>query len=149
MFLEDNTFKTVISSAPLVSIDLLVKNAKGEYLLGYRTNPPAKNFWFTPGGRIRKDESLDSAFLRLTEVELGVKIERKSARFISPFEHLHKDSIFGTNISTHYIVLAYEISLNLIIEDLPPQQHSKYKWFEHNEFIESESVHEYAKSYIQ
>jgi hypothetical protein len=29
MFLDDTTFKAVIASTPLISIDLVVKNAKG------------------------------------------------------------------------------------------------------------------------
>jgi colanic acid biosynthesis protein WcaH len=52
LFLDDTTFKTVIASTPLISIDLVVKNTKGEYLLGYRNNRPAQGFWFVPGGRI-------------------------------------------------------------------------------------------------
>ena len=56
MFLDEGTFKSVIENAPLVSIDLVVKNSLGQYLFGYRTNRPAKGFWFVPGGRIHKGE---------------------------------------------------------------------------------------------
>jgi colanic acid biosynthesis protein WcaH len=48
MFLDDTTFKAVIASTPLISIDLVVKNTKGEYLLGFRNNRPAQGFWFVP-----------------------------------------------------------------------------------------------------
>jgi colanic acid biosynthesis protein WcaH len=44
MHLPLSTFTTVIKSAPLVSIDLVVTNQKGEVLLGYRNNRPAKGF---------------------------------------------------------------------------------------------------------
>jgi colanic acid biosynthesis protein WcaH len=64
MFLEKDTFKTVIASTPLVSIDLVVTNQNGEALLGKRLNRPAKDFWFVPGGRILKEESLAAAFRR-------------------------------------------------------------------------------------
>lgn len=148
MFLDENTFKTVIASAPLVSIDLLVKNTQGQYLLGYRTNRPAKGFWFVPGGRIHKDESMDSAFLRLTEAELGLKIERKSARFLGPFEHFYDDFVFGADTSTHYVVLAYEITVNIDTHELPVEQHSQYQWFEKNELLESKDVHQHSKWYI-
>jgi colanic acid biosynthesis protein WcaH len=40
MFLSENTFETVIASTPLISIDLVVKNSQGQYLLGYRNNKP-------------------------------------------------------------------------------------------------------------
>ncbi len=38
MFLSTQDFATVVRSTPLVSIDLIVENAQGEYLLGKRTN---------------------------------------------------------------------------------------------------------------
>lgn len=49
-FLASKTFQTIIGATPLVSIDLIVKKAKGEVLLGYRTNRPAQGDWFVPGG---------------------------------------------------------------------------------------------------
>ena len=86
MFLDETTFKTVIASTPLISIDLVVKNTKGEYLLGYRNNRPAQGFWFVPGGRILKDETMDDAFIRLCKDELGVALMRQQAFFLGPFE---------------------------------------------------------------
>jgi colanic acid biosynthesis protein WcaH len=149
MFLDENTFKTVIASTPLVSIDLLVKNTQGQYLLGYRTNRPAQGFWFVPGGRIHKNESMDAAFVRLTKAELGVQIERQSARFIGPFEHFYDDFVFGHGVSTHYVVLGYEIILNINIDELPAEQHSQYKWFEQSELIKSANVHQHSKWYVK
>jgi colanic acid biosynthesis protein WcaH len=40
MYLDTATFATVIDSTPLVSIDLIVKNAEGEVLVGERVNRP-------------------------------------------------------------------------------------------------------------
>jgi colanic acid biosynthesis protein WcaH len=61
VFLDKELFSTVIESTPLISIDLVVKNNLGQTLLGQRLNKPAKGFWFVPGGRILKDESLATA----------------------------------------------------------------------------------------
>ncbi|MHC5075082.1 MAG: GDP-mannose mannosyl hydrolase, partial [Planctomycetota bacterium] len=52
MEIKDDEFINVIKLTPLVSIDLLIKNADGKYLLGLRENEPAGNYWFVPGGRI-------------------------------------------------------------------------------------------------
>lgn len=71
MFLDQTTFSTIIACTPLVSIDLVVTNANGQVLLGQRLNRPAKNYWFVPGGRILKNESLAQAFKRLTRDELS------------------------------------------------------------------------------
>lgn len=65
MWLSDETFKSVIQHTPLISIDLIVRNEQGEVLLGKRVNAPAKGYWFVPGGRVRKNETLDDAFVRL------------------------------------------------------------------------------------
>lgn len=53
-WLDTDIFATVVHCAPLISIDLLVQNAQGEYLLGLRNNRPAQGYWFVPGGRVKK-----------------------------------------------------------------------------------------------
>lgn len=72
MFLRHEDFATVVRSTPLISIDLIVENTPGEFLLGKRLNRPAQGYWFVPGGRVQKDEPLHVAFERLTETEPGV-----------------------------------------------------------------------------
>ena len=68
MYLSKENFQTVIASTPLISIDLIIKNSQGEYLLGYRNNKPAQDYWFVPGGRILKDESKSDAYTRLVQM---------------------------------------------------------------------------------
>ena len=74
MFLRHEDFATVVRSTPLISIDLIVENAHGEFLLGKRLNRPAQGYWFVPGGRVQKDEPLRAAFERLTDAELGLRL---------------------------------------------------------------------------
>ena len=56
-WLDADTFATVVHFAPLISIDLLVQNEHGEYLLGFRNNRPAQVYWFVPGGRVQKNKT--------------------------------------------------------------------------------------------
>lgn len=149
MFLEKNTFSTIIASTPLVSIDLIVKNTQGQYLLGYRNNRPAQGYWFVPGGRILKDESMDDAFLRLTQGELGIASSRNTARFLGPFEHFYNDYVFGEEHSTHYVVLGYELHLDIDLPDLPKDQHNKYAWFSSDELLSRDDVHKHSKWYLK
>jgi len=148
-FLEKQTFSTVIDSTPLVSIDLLVENTEGQVLLGYRNNRPAKGYWFVPGGRILKDESMDSAFKRLTLAELGVVLERHQAEFLGPYEHFYCDYVFGEGVTTHYVVLGYKIVCDLDISALPSVQHNDYQWFTKSEMLASDTVHKHSKWYIE
>ncbi|ELL8702496.1 GDP-mannose mannosyl hydrolase, partial [Escherichia coli] len=54
MFLRQEDFATVVRSTPLVSLDFIAENSRGEFLLGKRTNRPAQGYWFVPGGRVQK-----------------------------------------------------------------------------------------------
>ena len=65
MHLSKKEFLEVITRTPLVSIDLVIRDPKNRILLGFRTNEPAKNKWFVPGGRIKKGENIEEAFKRV------------------------------------------------------------------------------------
>lgn len=153
--LDKQTFKTVIDSTPLISIDLVVRDDTGRVLLGQRLNRPAQGFWFVPGGRILKDESLADAFKRLTLDELGIELGISSARYLGLYEHFYDDSIFtddvnGVNISTHYVVNGFEVILPSSIKQnqLPEDQHGDYHWFTEQELMTSEQVHIHSKWYF-
>lgn len=147
MFLEKDTFSSIIKNAPLISIDLIVRNESSEVLLGKRVNKPAKDFWFEPGGRILKDESIDEAFKRITEAELGEPYSKNNSNFLGVYQHFYDDNVFGNDFTTHYIVLVFELK---ITQELSPQkeQHSHYKWFSEDELMGSDDVHKYVKEYF-
>ena len=44
----------------------LIYNGNKEVLPGWRNNLPARNYWFVPGGRIYKDESIRNALLTIS-----------------------------------------------------------------------------------
>lgn len=148
MLLPADKFRSIIELTPLVSIDLVVKNAQGEYLLGLRTNRPAQNFWFVPGGRIQKGESLAVAFKRLTKQELGKELSIEQAKLLGPFDHFYDDCVFGCETSTHYIAIAYELIIDQPISP-PNQQHSEYYWASINEIISRNDIHENVKAYFK
>ena len=145
MTLDDYTFKTVIDSTPLVSIDILLKK-DNKILLGKRINKPAQGYFFSTGGRVNKNEAIDNAMSRIARNELNIEL-KTTPEFIGVFEHFYDDSIYE-NISTHYVNLAYEYEVEEI-PDLPTEQHSKYKWFTIGELLESKQVHKYVKDYFR
>jgi colanic acid biosynthesis protein WcaH len=153
MWLTDETFRTVVASTPLVSIDLVVQNAEGEILLGQRLNRPAQGFWFVPGGRIQKNESLDDAFRRLTLGELGQAFERRQARLLDVYEHFYADSVFGAgdaNPDTHYVVLGYQLVLPADVTLSPPaNQHDRYRWWSMAEMQACAEVHDNTRAYLR
>jgi len=150
MRLSSDTFKTVVQNTPLISIDLVVKNIEGEILIGRRINKPAKDYWFVPGGRIFKNETLQDAFQRILVEELGneVNLSLKNARFLGVFEHFYSDSVFGNIFSTHYLVLSYELNVEVDIDQLPLIQHEAFRWVNTNTLINDQKVHPYTKAYF-
>ncbi len=146
--LDDKTFKTVVASTPLVSLDFIVFNSDGQILLGKRINRPAKNFWFVPGGRIYKDETFQQAFCRLVKSELGQDCSIDNAKFLGHYQHFYKDNFSGSDFSTHYVVLGYELRIDLNLYLLPTEQHSIYRWWDISELLKSNDVHENTKAYL-
>jgi len=143
--LDSQIFETVIHSTPLVSIDILLK-CNDKVLLGKRINKPAQGWFFSIGGRINKNETIDSAMARIALDELNIDLT-STPEFVGVFEHFYDDSMFE-DVSTHYVNLAYEYEVEEI-PDLPTEQHSEYRWFTIDELLESEQVHKYTKDYFR
>ncbi len=143
--LPDKTFKTVIDSTPLISIDILLKK-DNKVLLGKRLNKPAQGYFFSTGGRVYKNETITNAMARIAKNELNITVTL-TPRFIGVFEHFYDDSIYK-DVSTHYVNLAYEYEVQEM-PDLPVEQHSEYQWFTIDKLLESKQVHKYVKDYFR
>ena len=143
-------FIEVVRLTPLVSIDLIVRNARGQVLLGWRKNQPAKDTWFVPGGRIRKeDEGIPSAFKRVSRKELKVELDIQDAEFLGVYEHRYDTNVAEKpGFGTYYIVLAYQADLDVDLDSLPKDQHSNYQWFYVDDLRNCSNVHQNVKNYF-
>ncbi|HCE8951668.1 TPA: GDP-mannose mannosyl hydrolase [Raoultella ornithinolytica] len=148
MLLDNQLFLTIVRNTPLISIDLIIENDSQEILLGKRNNRPARGFWFVPGGRVQKNESLDDAFLRLSQNEIGLSFKRRDAEFVGVYEHFYTDSFLSDESSTHYVVLAYKIIVLAQNLSFPTEQHSEYCWLSKNTLITDDLVHSNTKAYF-
>lgn len=152
MFLKYDTFRTVVASTCLVSIDLIITRTDGRVLLGRRVHRPAKSYWFVPGGRIFKGEELDAAFNRLALAEIGLHFDRCDARFLGVYQHFYEDSVFGDepgDPSTHYVVLAYHLEFSdTDVLNPPTIQHEAYVWWSAGEINDCALVHDYTRAYL-
>lgn len=149
MFLARPDFAHVLRHAPLVSIDLVVRDPHGRVLVGLRVNKPARGSWFVPGGRIYKDERLDAAFARITRAELGLEIARREGEFLGVFEHLYDDNALDEpDVGTHYVVLAYELRVEPTALSLPDAQHNRFRWITPDEVRQDPTVHENTRAYF-
>ena len=147
--LSAGDFLTVVRLAPLVSLDLVVISPRGEVLVGLRTNRPAEGSWFVPGGRIQKDERLDDAFRRLTGEELGRPMGLAEATPLGVYEHLYADNFAGEpGVTTHYVVIAHRVALDLDLAALPGAQHARWKWIAPDALRDDPTVHPNTRAYF-
>ncbi|CAG9168787.1 GDP-mannose mannosyl hydrolase [Cupriavidus pinatubonensis] len=146
--LPTDAFRLAVASVPLVSIDFLVRDAGGRYLVGQRRNAPAQGWWFVPGGRIRKNERIAEALARLQREELGAA-RVGVPRFVGMFEHFY-DTNFACEpgSSTHYVVMAYALELEGSAPALPADQHGAYRWLTPAELRADPGVHAYTRAYF-
>ncbi len=145
--LSYSDFKKFVKNGPLASIDFNILNEYDESLLLYRLTPPASKKFFTPGGRIFKNEKLNEAIKRILKNEINFNLKDSiSIKFVKVNEHFYPDSAFDDSISTHYINLLYEIRVKkdaLTGLDKHFVDHESLKWIGKNE-IDKYEIHEYA-----
>ena len=147
--LPEELFEQVVASAPLVAMDLLVEDAERRMLLGWRKNPPARDKWFVPGGRVRKNETLSAAFSRITKEELGQPFLLDQCVFVGVYQHFYPDNFLGNeDASTHYLALAYRLWTGELPLQLPLSQHAQYRWDYPAAIAQDPLVHAYSRAYF-
>jgi colanic acid biosynthesis protein WcaH len=148
--LSNDEFAHVVHYAPLVAIDVIVKDRDQNVLVGLRTNEPAKGKYFVPGGRIRKNETLAAAFSRILNTEIGLKSSRSEAKFIGVFEHFYETNAFRhADYGAHYIVLVHELNLTYRPPILGDSQHTDFRWMSAAEILSAADVHPDTQGYFR
>ena len=145
--LDVQTFRVVLENSPLVSIDICLV-CDGQILLGDRNNEPLKGEWFTPGGRIHKNETWQDALLRIAEVELGlVDTAVESFSLMGMWDHFYNNSALDQNRSTHYVNLPHYAELQSRPQITLDDQHGEFEWFDLSVVSNDEKFHPYMRNY--
>jgi colanic acid biosynthesis protein WcaH len=154
-WLSEENFSSACAALPLVSIDFMITrpgHQGRELLLGLRNNRPAQGWWFTPGGRIRKNEALATALRRVAQEELELSVDWLGrAQLLGAWDHFYSDSAFDPRVSTHYVNLPH--ALHLTVDEAqavqPPcghgHQHQTWIWMPVEQARTEECVHEYVR----
>ncbi len=149
-FLPDDDFAHIVRYAPLVSIDLILKDPQEMVLVGLRMNEPAKGTYFVPGGVIRKDEAIENAFTRILKAEVGLAVPFAQTKFLGVYQHFYATNRFGNPAyGTHYVVLAHELRLAERPKIELDSQHSHIRWMSGAEILAAPNVHENTQAYFR
>jgi len=147
MSLDHKTYLEIIEKTTLTSIDLIIVY-DNNILLGYRNNNPARDFWFVPGCRTYKNETLMQGVQRVALSELGITIDINKLKLLGVYDHIYNNNFDNNDFGTHYVVTAY-----MIILDKKPiinidGQHEKIAWIPINKVKLNDNIHQYTKNYI-
>lgn len=144
-------FKFVVKHTNLFALDLIINDSEDRILLGRRTNPPAKGFWFVPGGRVYKNEQLSEALCRILQQETGIDREYvTSIVFAGLYEHLYEENVFeDASFNTHYIIAACRIGLRDPAAVKHDAQHEGLRFVTVEELLASSDVHSFVKAYFE
>lgn len=146
--ISEEAFSDIVRQTPLVAIDFVIENPAGEILLGLRNNSPAKNFWFVPGGRIYKNETIVAAKSRILKTEIGLDYEQDSDRLLGLYDHIHEDNKFEVaGFGTHYVVSGWHLRV-ADLEISSDDQHDSFQWWSIADAMEHPQVHSLTKDYL-
>ena len=144
--LDEATFKKVVESTPLVSIDLCLVH-QGNLLMGLRQNQPLKGRWFTPGGRLLKNERWQEGLVRIAKTELGLTVKSDDFELMGVWDHFYENSAVDEAISTHYVNLPHVLYLKSLPELSLDPQHESVGWFDIASIIKDTSHQIYMREY--
>lgn len=127
-FIDEDFYKKSLEYLPILTIDLILQNKLGEFLLVKRSNHPLKGEFWTPGGRVHKGETLQHAAVRKCKEETGLDTQLLNWNFIGLFEGNFRKSHFDLNCSTHTVSIVYHHQLNIDDNVVIDNQSSDYKF---------------------
>ncbi len=136
-----NEYNFIEKNVPIVTTDMLIlKNDK--ILLCKRNNEPLKDVYYTPGGRVFKNENAGDAIKRKIKEELNIKIKevKKPYGFLEEFFNYSGKERHNINI-LFYCELRDDAEINLLTNE----EHSDIKWFN----IKDKNIHSYIQMKIQ
>lgn len=111
------TYKLIVDIMPILCVDIIISNDKGEYLLIKRANQPLKGQWWVPGGRVLKGEVLEDAVKRKVKEELGIHI-----KVLGPagyYEEQYKRNHFNVASGLHALSIIFHaepVNLNIKLD---------------------------------
>jgi colanic acid biosynthesis protein WcaH len=119
-------YRRFLSTMPIVCVDCLVMNDRGEFLLVRRENEPLRGEYWVPGGRVHKGERLIDAVHRKMWEEIGVGVDIvENVGFFEEFHDKTKENAEGGVHSISFVYLVKPKSCEIKLD----AQSSTWGWF--------------------
>ena len=108
--LGKDLFVFISSLTPIVNVDLLVYNSKGQFILSRRNDAHCGIGWHVPGGCIRFKESIESRIRKVAESELNLTDFQFDKEPLKVFEIICNEhrNIDNQDERAHFVTLVYK-----------------------------------------
>ena len=129
--LPTEAFYFVSRLTPMINVDLLIKNKKGQTLLTWRHDQFYGPAWHIPGGIIRFKERIEDRVAKVAEIELGCRVRSADTPLhVRPMINTERD------VRGHFISLLYLCSLESELDPLkkcqtPTPNVGDWAWHDH------------------
>lgn len=119
-------YRRFLSTMPILCVDCLVVNGRGQFLLVKRKNEPLLGEYWMPGGRVYKGERLVEAVQRKMREEIGVDVDIvENVGFFEFFHQKTREKAEGGVHSISFVYLVRPKSRNIRLDT----QSSAWGWF--------------------
>lgn len=98
-------YREILEVLPILCVDIIAQNSRGEYLLIKRANEPKKDVWWVIGGRVLKGETLEQAAKRKVKEETNLDIT--DLRPVGYFELVHGENPLGLSFEYHTVSVVF------------------------------------------
>jgi len=141
--IPEETFGACLDAVPQVCVEVLLER-DGEVLVARRTNEPAKDTWFWPGGRLYKGERLADCARRVGREELGVDVDLVDR--VGVYSHFWDTASVAGADSRHTVNVAFHVrqrdpEATVTLDD----QHDDYRFVT----AEDPDLHDYLYQYFE
>jgi colanic acid biosynthesis protein WcaH len=98
-------YQQIIEVLPILCVDVVITNTRGEYLLIKRANEPRKGEWWVIGGRLLKGETLEGAAVRKVLEETSLQVQ--DVQPIGYYEAVSQENPFGLAPRLHAVSVVF------------------------------------------
>ena len=125
MYIPTPHYKAIVEVLPILCVDLLIIH-NSRCLLLKRTNEPALGQYWFPGGRVRKNESIAEAAIRISKAETGLDCIFKEQVSV---EETMFEKAANMDSDVHTVNICCTMEVVSTLDCLKPDRfHDDFKW---------------------
>ena len=130
---------------PICTVDVVLFDRDSTHVLLFlRKNQPAQGEWYTPGGRLLKNESLTDCALRQMQLEAGLSLDSHRLFFGTVVNEIFDDSESNQDNTYHTVAICWGCLLAGDEHITLDAQHDRCEW----KAVDDHTLHPFVRRRI-